>query len=125
VVRSDEINANRPPYSSSVAIYKPEIITDKESRDLKAAKNTATLKLGLAASKAFVVKGTVDGFTSSTHRVYTVDTVAHVVVAAAGVDQRMWVLSRTFTQSADGGQLTELEFIGLGALVLGEVPGGS
>lgn len=125
VVRTDEINANRPPYSSSVAIYKPEVIVDKESRDLNAAKNTATLKLGLAAAKALVVKGTVDGFTSSTHRVYTVDTVAHVVVAAAGVDEKMWVLSRTFSQSADGGQTTELEFIPLGALVLGDVPGGS
>lgn len=125
VVYSDEINFNRPPYASSVAPYKPVIITDKESRDLKAAKNTATLKLGLAAASAFVVKGTVDGFTSSTHRVYTVDTVAHVVVAADGVDEKMWILSRSFSQSADGGQTTEIEFIPLGALVLGEVPGGS
>jgi len=125
VVYSDEINFNRPPYSSSVAIYKPVIVTDKESRDLKAATNTATLKLGLAASKAFVVKGIVDGFTSSTHRVYTVDTVAHVVVEAAGVDERMWILSRSFSQSADGAQTTELELIPLNALQLGEVPGGS
>ncbi len=125
VVRSDEINSHRPPYSSSIAAYKPTIITDKECRDAAAAKNTATLKLGLSAAKAFVVKGILDGFTSSTHRVYTVDTMAHVVVGAMGVDEAMWVSTRTFTQSTDGAQQTEVELIPNGALVLGEVPGGS
>lgn len=125
VVRSDEIDPNRPPYSSSVAPYKPTIIVDKEARDLTKAKNTATLKLGLSASKAFVVKGVVDGFTSSTHRTYTVDTMAHVIVRAKSVDAPMWMLSRAFSQSVDGGQTTEMEFIPKGALRLGEVPGGS
>lgn len=123
VARSSDLNADRPPYRSTIAVYKPKIIQDKSSRDKDRAKSTAKLALGIPACRAFVVRGQVSGFISSTGRVWNVDTKAHVILRAAGIEEDMWILSREFVQDAQGGQITRLELIPPGYLTIGDAPG--
>jgi prophage tail gpP-like protein len=82
----------------------------------------AKLVYGLKASKGFVVKCSVDGWVSgSTGRVWAVDTMAHVVVEAVGLEEDMWISERVLTES-DAGQLTTLTLIPKYSLLLGEIP---
>jgi prophage tail gpP-like protein len=121
-VRSSVINADRPPYRSPIAAFKPKIIKDKSARDRSRAESTAKLALGLAASNAFTLSGTVGGWTSKTGRIWTVDTLARVVVEQLQIDETMFLLSRTFVQDADGGQFAQLTFVPKGYVVLGDLP---
>lgn len=123
VAKSTDIIEGRPPYSSDIAVYKPKIVVDKSARDDDRARSVAKLALGLAARNAFTVTGTVDGFVSSTGRIWTTDTIARVFIAGV-VDEDMWILSRTLIQDAAGGQRTQLTLIPKGALVFGELPSG-
>jgi hypothetical protein len=122
-VASTDLNASRPPYSSSVAVFKPAIVIDKSSRDENRAKSVAKLKLGLAARNAFTVSGQVDGFVSGTGRVWTTDTVARVFIDGR-IDEDMWIYSRTLIQNAAQGQFVQLTVIPKGSLVLGDLPSG-
>lgn len=124
VAQSLDAGGIRAPYSSTVAPYKPLILKDKSARDSKRCENVATLAMGLRAGKAYCVTGEVDGFISSTGRVWTIDTMARVVVEADGVDENMYLVARTLMQSRERGQTTRLRFIPRGALVLGEIPSG-
>lgn len=124
VVASSAINAERPPYRSDIAVYKPKVIKDKSSRDLARAQSTAKLALGLAATSAFSVTGTVGGWVSKTGRIWTTNTLARVVVEKDEIDETMFLLSRTLIQDANGGQYTQLTFVPKGYLVLGDLPGG-
>lgn len=124
VVKSTDINATRPPYSAaSFAAYKPKVIKDKSSRDLIWAKSVAKLALGLGASSAFTVNGTVGGWISKSERVWTTGTLARVVVDVDEIDETMFLLSRTLIQDPDAGQFAQLTFIPKGYLVLGDLPG--
>ncbi len=124
VVRSDAINADRPPYRSDVATYKPKVIKDKSARDRSRSESTSKLALGLAASNAFTVSGTVGGWVSKSGRIWTTNTLARVVVEKDEIDETMFLLSRTLVQDADGGQFTQLTFAPKGYVVLGDLPGG-
>lgn len=124
VVQSLDRAGLRAPYTSSVAPYKPLIIKDKSARDAKRCENVATLAMGIRAGKAYGITGEVDGFVASTGRVWTVDTIARVVVEADAVDESMYLVARTLMQSRERGQTTRLRFIPRGALVLGEIPSG-
>ncbi len=110
----------RPPYRSAGApAFKPLILTNKSTRDATQAKNVATLALGYRAKDAFTVTCDVDGFISRTGRIWSVDTVCRVVVEDYGLDEDMWLLERTLTQSREDGQKTRLKFIPLNSLVIG------
>ena len=124
VVTSSAINAERPPYRSDVAVYKPKVIKDKSARDLGRAQSQAKLVLGLGATAAFTVSGTVNGWVSKTGRIWTPNTLARVVVEKDEIDETMLLLSRTLVQDVDGGQSAQLTFIPKGYLVLGDLPGG-
>lgn len=124
VVKSSAINADRPPYRSEIATYKPRVIKDKQARDLGRSQSTAKLSLGLAAQNAFTVSGTVDGWISTTGRIWTVNTLARVVVQKDEIDETMFLNSRTLVQDADNGQRTQLTFVPKGYVVLGDLPGG-
>jgi prophage tail gpP-like protein len=125
VVLSSAINADRPPYRAApFAAYKPQIIKDKSSRDKARSESTAKLALGLAARSAFTVSGVVNGWVSTTGRIWTVGTLARVVVEMDEIDETMFLLSRTLIQDPNGGQFAQLTFIPLGYLVLGDLPGG-
>lgn len=122
VVTAETLFPGFATYRSTAAPFKPVVIQDKQSRDKKEALNTAKLKLGLAAKSAFTVRGTLDGWSSSNHRIWTVNTIARVVIEPAGIDRNMWVSSRTLLQDPDGGQRCEIELIEVGSLVIGDVP---
>lgn len=124
IVTSADLGLSRPPYNGGTgATYKRLEILDKQARDVEQCRSVAKLALGYRARNAFVVTGEVDGFVSSTGRIWQVDTLVHVVIEAAGIDEDMYVLERVFEQDASGGQKTRLTLIPKGSLVLGEVPG--
>jgi prophage tail gpP-like protein len=113
---------SRAQYASDAAPYKPKFALDKFSRDVNRCQSVAKLVYGLKASKGFVVKCSVDGWVSgSTGRVWAVDTMAHVVVEAVGLEEDMWISERVLTES-DAGQLTTLTLIPKYSLLLGEIP---
>jgi hypothetical protein len=121
VVTSADLNPTRPAYSGGTgATYKRLEILDKDARDVEQCRSVAKHALGYRARNAFTVKGTADGFVSSTGRIWQVDTMAHVFIEAAGLDEDMWVLERVLEQDVGGGQLTRLTLIPKGALVLGD-----
>lgn len=122
VVASSAINADRPPYRSTVARYKPKVIKDKSARDRSRAESTAKLALGLAAGSAFSISGTVGGWTARTGRIWTVNTLARVVIEQLQIDETMFLISRTLIQEADGGQSAQLMFVPKGYVVLGDLP---
>lgn len=125
-VLTTDLSADFPPYVSDYAPFKPKYLLDKSAHDVKRAKNTATLALGLAAKNAFVIRGTVDGMVSRTGALYASDTIGNVYIEAPIVrgksfSQPMYLLTKTFKQDRNGGQSTDLEFIPKGALQLGDV----
>jgi prophage tail gpP-like protein len=121
-VPSSAINADRPPYRSSIATFKPKVIKDKSTRDRSRAESTAKLALGMAAGSAFTLSGTVGGWVSKTGRIWTTSTLARVVVEQLQIDESMFLVSRTFVQEPDAGQYTQLTFSPKGYVVLGDLP---
>jgi prophage tail gpP-like protein len=101
--------------------WKPKYRVDKKSRDRKLCKEFAKLLHGVRAANAFQVRGTVDGIISKSGRcVWAVDTVTHVRIDQAGIDEDMWLLERHMQVSRRGGQTATLGWIPLGSLLLGE-----
>jgi prophage tail gpP-like protein len=125
-VKATDLNAQFPSYSADVAAagYKPYIMRDKNARDVKRCKNVATMALGLKGKDAYTIEGEVDGFRAKTGALWQVNTTAHVYIAEEGINAKMWISDRTFTQDRTGGQKTRVKKIPLGALVLGELPKG-
>lgn len=123
VVTSKELNPTRPAYRSGIGtVYKRLDILDKDARDVEQCRSVAKYALGSRARNAFTVRGQVDGFVSTTGRIWQVDTLAHVFIEAAGIDEDMWILERILEQDVNGGQSTRLTLIPKGALVLGDDP---
>jgi hypothetical protein len=114
----------RHTYSSddSIAPYKPKFFKDKKIRDKARAQSLAKLILGMKAKDAFTVKCEVAGFVSREGRVWSIDTVARVVIGSIGLDENMWILSRELKADRQRGQITSLELIPLNSLQLGDVP---
>jgi len=126
-VQENLLHPGRPSYRSPIAApYKPKNVKDKGSRDRATATSTAKLELGLQAAKAFYITGTVDGFVSVTGRIWSVDTIAHVVIEQEDIAEDMWIAERVLTLSRGGGEgdgeHTRLKLLPKGALVLGDVP---
>ena len=116
------LDESRAQYASDAAPYKPKFALDKFARDVNRCKSVAKLMYGLKASKGFVVKCSVDGWVSgTTGRVWAIDTMAHVVIEAVGLDEDMWISERVLTES-NAGQVTTLTLIPRHSLVLGEIP---
>lgn len=111
---------DRPPYRSSIAPFKPKRIVDRKARDEARCEAVAELALGLRAADAFVISVELDGFLSTTGRVWAVDTVADIHAEAFGIRESMWIKSRTLTRGRDGDK-TQLELIPLGSLSLGQL----
>lgn len=111
----------RSVYKSTPAPHKPKNARNKHARDAARCASVNKLMLGIRAWKAYNVTGTVDGFVSKTGAVWSVDTVVNVKVDGEGLNEKMWIKSRTFTLSNDGAK-TKLVLIPLGTLLLGDVP---
>lgn len=129
-VKSSEINAAYPPYTSSSAAtgaapaaYKPLIKLDKNARDAKRCATVAKLELGLRAKDAYSISGTVDGFVAKTGAIWQVNTCVDVYIDALGVREKMWISERVLKQDKNGGQVTRLRILPLSYLTLGSAPG--
>jgi len=118
---SSELGARAPYQSDPALAYKPKFVRDTSCRDAARAKRVSKLVLGLAAEKAYEVRGTVQGLVSRDGVPWTVDTLGKVYVEALGIDEVMWLSERTMTYSASGGQTTELAFLPKGAFSLGDL----
>lgn len=121
IAASDVLGSTRAVYRSTPAAYKPKNYRDKQARDDARCTSKAKEILGRTSHKAFQVKGTVGGFVSQTGAVWTVDTVVSVKVDAYGLNENMWVLSRSFHLDVHGAK-TDLVLIPLGSLLLGDIP---
>jgi hypothetical protein len=121
VVLASDVIPTRCQYRSSVAPFKPFSYKDKSSRDANQAQNAARFELGMRSKDAYTVEGTVDGWISRTGRVWTVDTMARVVVEPECLDDPMYLLERILHLDLSG-QWTSLKWIPKGALILGEKP---
>lgn len=120
---SVDFQPSLPSYYAPAAAYKPLYYTDRKSRDKKWCLNLAKLLYGMRTKSANVITCEVSGHKSITGKIWTVNTIARVVIEVLGVDEEMWILERTFIGDVSG-QKTRLKLIPKGALVLGEVPYG-
>lgn len=110
-------------YVSSAHPFKPLYVYDKVSTDAKAATHRARLIHGRRAAEGWVAECEVEGWTSATGRIWTVDTVVHFASALANFEGDLWLSELTRSVSRGGGERTRLKLLPLGALVLGDVPG--
>lgn len=124
-VKASELFPDRPPYRSVAAAHKPLILRDKNAGSIERCQSVAKLALGIRAKDAFVVEGEVDGFVSTTGRVWTPNTIANVRIDALNFSEPMFLLERVLTRTRDGGDKTQLKLIPRGALVLGDLPSGA
>lgn len=118
---SSELGARAPYQADAALAYKPKFVRDTSCRDAARAKRVSKLVLGLAAEKAYEVRGTVQGLVSRDGTPWTVDTLGKVYVEALGIDETMWLSERVMTYSASGGQTTELVWLPKGAFTLGDL----
>lgn len=118
---SSELGARAPYQADPALAYKPKFVRDTSCRDAARAKRVSKLVLGLAAEKAYEVRGTVQGLVSRDGTPWTVDTLGRVYVEALGIDDTMWLSERIMTYSATGGQTTELVWLPKGAFTLGDL----
>lgn len=116
------LEPGRHNYRSDVAPYKPKFYKDKKARDVERSRSLARMILGFKCKEAFYVSGTVDGWLSREGHVWTVNTMARVVVEADKIDEDMLLLERTLMMDRSGGQRTYLKFIPKGSLIIGELP---
>lgn len=122
-VYSSAINSDRPPFRASDAIsHKPCFYRDTSCQTKAQAKGVALLVMGLRAEQAFGVEGAVANIVSNEGVPFTVDTIGHVYVPLAGIDEEMWLAQRTMRADADGGGSTSLRFIPKGYYTIGELP---
>lgn len=129
-----QLRPERPFYTSDVAPYKPRWIKDKWSRDVQKCGAFAELALTMNAASSYAIDGTVDGWVSRTGALWTVDTIVHTILesenlfanipvagSAAPFGEDMWVMSRTFVLSREGGQTTQLKLLPKCSLQLGQI----
>jgi len=104
------VNADAP-------YFKPFYLTDDESATKEHADAVARFVMGKALREAFCYEVTVRGNTSSSGRLYSVDTVLRVRDEACGVEGEMWVEARTFRKNRSG-TFTDLRLIPANSLLL-------
>jgi hypothetical protein len=122
-VTAADINPSRPAYASVGAAYKPKIIVDKDSRDVKRCESAAKFALGIRAKDAFSISGTVDGFVAKSGSIWSVNTCVDVYIAEEEIREKMWIAERLFKQDVKGAQVARLRVLPLGAVLLGSEPG--
>lgn len=97
--------------------FKPFYLTDDESATKDHADAVARFVLGKALREALCYRVKVRGWTSSSGRLYSVDTILRVRDEACGIEGEMWVEERTFTKSR-AGTTTDLKLIPANSLLL-------
>jgi len=112
-------------FSDAGSVYKPLIKKGKDLKDTKECKNVAAMIMGQSGRSCMTLRCSVDGIVSATGVVWTVNTIANVLIEVLDFSSPMWILEKTVRQSRGGGQTTALTLLPLGALILEEPFGGS
>ncbi len=104
-------------YRAAGAPYKPKYMLDKQARDAKACRHSARAVYSARAKDAFELDCSVDGFVSTTGRIWTPNTIADVYIEALEFRENLWIIERGFEQSKDT-RRTTLKLIARGALAI-------
>jgi hypothetical protein len=98
---------------------RPMFVHDDESKTAEQLENFVRREMALLQHRSLVAHYTVTGHVQD-GKVWTVDTVVDVDDEISGVQERMYVLSRTFNKSRQGGTTTDLELVRLGSIDFGK-----
>ena len=105
--------------SANTSIFKPFYFKDSESSTKEHCDTVAAYMVGKAMRDFVTYECNVRGFSSSTTaRVWNVDTVVNLHDEKAGVEGLMWIESRTFRKSRDGGTTTHLKLLPAQAMIM-------
>ena len=103
--------------------FKVCYVQDRDATTKEKAECIARTFLARQKRNYFVYEATVRGFSdAATGGVYSVDAVVDVDDQICGVSGKLWIESRTFEKSRQGGTTTRLKCIPLGTLVLDWLP---
>lgn len=99
-------------------LYRPMFYEDKDSRTDEQIERGVRRELSRRMKEVLTYTCTLRGHRDlATGCVYAIDTMAQVVDAVEDVNERMWILERTFTNQGNGPE-TELKLILPGAIAL-------
>lgn len=109
------------------APIRPVFLHDDESKTQEQINNFVRREMSLLLRKSMVAHYTVEGhgivdLEHGRFIPWDIDTVVDVQDDVAGVNERMYVLSRTFEKSRSGGTHTKLELVRLHSINFGEQP---
>ena len=116
------LDRKRFHYNSELQPYKPKFAEDKMSRDVARCRTFAELMMGLRSQGGYTISCSVSGFEAATGTMWTPNTVVRVKIDKLGIDENMWILSRTFSANRGSGQVTTMVLMPLYSLVLGDIP---
>lgn len=106
-------------YDSPAPCYRPMYYSDKDSKTRDQLEHGLRRMLSERLRKTLTyscrLRGVVD---QESGAVYAVDTMATVRDDVEDVDEDLWIMERTLTQSKGGGPMTELKLIRPGSVVL-------
>lgn len=110
------------PFSSLMKVPRTRVLFlhDDESKTQEQLNNYVKREMALLQRKSLTVSYTVEGHGQNTpdgFAIWTVDTTVDVEDEVAGLNERLYVLGRTFNKSRSGGTTTHLELIRLDTLV--------
>ncbi len=121
LLRSTRVNwkASKMPFEAEDdVLYRPMFYEDKDSRTDEQIERGVRRELSRRMKDVLTYTCSVRGHRDmSTGCVYTIDTMAQVIDDFEDVNERMWILERTFTNQGNGPE-TELKLILPGAIAL-------
>jgi hypothetical protein len=120
-VTATSLHPAHPTYLSSAAPYKPKFLKDRRARDKATSTAVATAAFAARAPNAYYLQGDVNGFVSTTGRVWSINTIASVYHDLEEIDEDMWILEKTLTEDKDG-QKASLKLLPKYMLNLGDAP---
>lgn len=122
---AEQVTLTVQPYTRRTILVppRPMFLHDDESKTPEQLANFLRREMSLLLRKSLVCHYTVEGHGQVNGGAFTpwdVDTVVDVQDEVAGVSERMYVLSRTFTKSRQGGTHTKLELVRLNSIQFGD-----
>lgn len=113
------------PAANSFIAQRPRILYlhDDESKTLEHLENFVRREMALLQRKSLSAHYTVEGhgqFVEGKFVPWAIDTTVDVYDEVASLEERLWVLGRTFNKSRSGGTTTSLELIRLNSLLFSD-----
>lgn len=92
-------------------VARPAFLHDEESKTYDQLVRFARREMSERTRKSFTAHYSIRGHRFDSGAVPTVDTMVHVYDEVVGIDEPLWILSRTLKRSRSGGTTTDLELI--------------